>query len=128
MSTSPPSPRPSAASLGTIASVSSSMSRCDTGHGITSSPTTTRPTPQATGGSSYAAANVIEAPSCLGHARDLVRRSLTEQHRVLHELDVRLHAHGAGHGVGDARLQVGEALRPFGRVADPQPQHVHLAP
>src|SRR4051812_35004870 len=130
ISASPPSPSPSAASRATIDSVSSSMSRCDTGHGITSSPTTTRPTPQATGGSSYAAAKVMfvpRVPSRLRDPRDLVRRPLPQQHPVLHELDLRLHADRARHGVGDARLQIGEALRPLGRVSDAQAQRVHLA-
>src|SRR5687768_5888348 len=111
MSTSPPSTSPSDARRGTIASVSSSMSCCDTGHGITSSPTTTRPTPHATGGSSYAAANVIASllwPSLLRDARNLVRRPLPQQHRVLHELDLGLHTDRVRHRVGDARLQVGE--------------------
>src|SRR6187200_177056 len=99
MSTRPPSSRPSAARRGTIDSVSSSMSRGDTGQGISSSPTTTRPTPQATGGSSYAAANVIALVlSRLRDARDLVRRALAQQHRVLDQLDVGLHADGGGDG------------------------------
>src|SRR5262245_59580617 len=129
MSTRPPSPSPSAARRGTIDSVSSSMSRGDTGHGIISSPTTTRPTPQATGGSSYAEANVPAVPrsSCFRLARDPVGRALAQQHRVLDQLDVGLHADRARDGVGDARLQVGESLRALGGVADPEAQGVHLA-
>src|SRR6185436_3766202 len=48
-------------------------------------------------------------------------------HRVLHELDLGLHADGARHGVGDAGLQIGETLRSLVGVPDAQAERVHLA-
>src|SRR5262245_3433557 len=123
-STRPPRSRPRAASRDASDPASSSMSRWATGHGVTSPSTTIRPIPQTSGGSSYRFANV--AMSALRHARDLVRRTLTEELLVGDELDVRLDADGPVDGLGDARAEVGRAAGAVGRVADAQAQAVDL--